>query len=225
MPTFSFLSAMLELARADGQPLTAPSPWSWTEWQEFAGCTPPWVDEATTASTGLSANDLQALKAFVRIYHSEDDEKERIKLSQKPKENNKLGCQVLRDWLRARCKEWEFQKVVENILEEQGFSMYEMASDDGLTVSLVAVLNGILISKTSSAHEHGRGGRLQVLQQYCHALFRECCFPHSKCTQRRGPSVGGHDSCSHMASVARYLEASSYGLEDIVQQSRRSIRW
>ncbi|PIL32589.1 hypothetical protein GSI_05292 [Ganoderma sinense ZZ0214-1] len=73
-----FLLALLELARAEGDPVENPSPWSWPQWKKlllavgFEG-PPPWTAKATFGQTRIQEAEREFCKVFILAFHVAGD--------------------------------------------------------------------------------------------------------------------------------------------------------
>ena len=130
---------MLELGRIDGAALTKPAPWGWSEWVELTQRDhPPYVPEATPQSTGLAADQIDAAKAFAQAYNAIADQAARMNYGTKPKGNDHVGRDVLRDWYRRQSAKWGINGIIDTAMAEHGRDMYSLSAEDGDQVRVTA---------------------------------------------------------------------------------------
>ena len=140
MPTPPTYVTLLELAFLSGKPLVDPAPWNYDEWQELTQRDhAPWAPEATPESTGLTADALDALKAFCRQYCAFKDERDRVYFALKPPAVDTKGRNAVRDWVATQWKIWGINGIIDECMEMHGRDMYTLAAGSGNSVRIAAL--------------------------------------------------------------------------------------
>lgn len=139
MPTPPFHVVFLDLSASSEDPVENPIPFSSEEFADITQCDEaPWSSEATAESTGLSLDDLAALKAYCRKYFtiSEKDRHTFAMAREFPGRTayDLKGRDVLREWFAVHWKQWALNAIIDEEFNNQNLGMYSIAAINGDTV-------------------------------------------------------------------------------------------
>jgi hypothetical protein len=108
MPTATYFNALFA---------AGPKLWGYPKWQERTKfIVPPFADEATTELTGLSNDELVAVKAFADRIHSMESPAEVLSALTKTRDNDQLGRSVWDAWAKKHFSSWELVQDVDAVL-------------------------------------------------------------------------------------------------------------
>jgi hypothetical protein len=123
MPTTSYSSALL----AAGTKI-----WTYPRWQERTKfIVPPFSDEATPKSTGLSKEELSAVKAFSDRIHSSASAQQLLTALGKERDNDRDGRRAWEHWTKKHFNGWGIVKDIESVLMAEGRHPRQLIGQQG----------------------------------------------------------------------------------------------
>lgn len=113
MPTPPYITALLA---------AGPEIWGYAKWQERTEYSiPPFADNATPESTGLSEQNISAVKALAnKLFARKDSHEKILKISTETRDNDTAGRAAWAEWVNKRFETWKVKDTVEEVLIEEG---------------------------------------------------------------------------------------------------------
>ena len=109
-----------------------PDLWSYPAWQERTKfIVHPFASDATPALTGLTLNELSAVKEFAQRIHSLSTHAAMVDALNKARHNDTEGRRVWNSWLDSNFASWKISPDLDAILMEEGRHPRQLINTQG----------------------------------------------------------------------------------------------
>jgi hypothetical protein len=106
--------------------------WTYPKWQERTKfIVPPFAADATSVLTGLSDEELTAVKTFCDRIHSIPAQTEVFAALAKPRDNDSDGRRAWNSWAKDNFSKWHLVQDIELILMTEGRHPRQLIGQQG----------------------------------------------------------------------------------------------